>query len=223
MTKIPSWELRGKDAFNGVDYENGRMNARQVGPRAWQFLECIDLHSATGETTGERYAVEIKYVDLDSLSPETIASAIRSCGRSERIGGEWIQVTRYEDRELAEMCAQYGASAPIASESGSDRRETMRAGYRAANDALDPDALAEMLARPVNAIGSTAAEYMRGDLDSAITRGLASGNKDAQIVAKMQDAATIDCPACYGADPECLTCKGRGKVVQTLGGLQPAR
>jgi hypothetical protein len=223
MAKRAPWELRGKDAFNGVDYENGTMNARQVAPRAWQFLECIDLHSATGETTGARYAVEIKYVDLSALPPETIASVIQSCGRSERIGGEWIQVTQYEDRELAEMCAQYGASAPIASEAGSNRRETMRAGYRAANEALDPDALEEMLARPVNAIGSTAAEFMRGDIDSAIKRGLASGNRDAQIFAKMQDAATIDCPACYGADPECPTCKGRGKVVQTFGGLQPAR
>jgi hypothetical protein len=39
--------------------------------------------------------------------------------------------------------------------------------------------------RPVNALGSTAAEYMRGDLDSAMQRGCEAGDPTARLVAKM--------------------------------------
>jgi hypothetical protein len=197
--------------------EYGGTDMRHVGARRFQFVELINMeeHGAR-ETKGDpKYVVELSLVDLDAISPETIASAVRSCGSDE---------DATSDVAIAEMCKSYGAAAPLDSYSGNNWHKLMREARRDAQTyARDSAALDEKMSRPVNAIGSTAAEYMRGDLDSAITRGLASGNKDAQIMAKMQDAATIDCPACYGADPECDTCKGRGKVVQTLGGLQPAR
>lgn len=173
---IPRWEITGSAKFSDVDYENGRMNARKVGPHAWQFLECIDVHSATGEDTGPRYAVELKYVDLASLSPATISSAVESCGSPEYASNP---------RAVAEMCAQYGAAAPLHSESGNNRRECMRAVYREADALLNSSALEDAMARPVNALGSTAAEYMRGDFESAMARGVESGDPSARILAKM--------------------------------------
>jgi hypothetical protein len=174
--KTPRWEMMGRAKFSDVDYENGRMNARKVGAHAWQFLEMIDVHSATGEDTGPRYACEVKYVDLASLSPDTIKSAVESCGSPEYAS---------DPRAVAEMCAQYGAAAPLHSENGNNRREVMRAAYRAADDLLSPDTFSDAMARPVNALGSTAEEYMRGDLDAAMARGVESGDPSARLLAKM--------------------------------------
>lgn len=228
--KIGKWDYTGKEMFSEIDYENGIKNVRQVGPRAFQFVEIIDMHEASGEKEGDRYASDVSYVDLDKLPSAEIGNAVESCGG-------WLKGEEEpNDRMLAEACDSYGLHAPLWSGSGNVRRELLRDAYRHANEyARHPDALADALGRTVNAIGSTAAEFMTGDLDAAVSRGLKAGNPEAQIFAKMQDKSTIECPACHGkgkaTDPRtkvyldgaCGLCDGAGKVVQTLGGLRPAR
>jgi hypothetical protein len=74
---------------------------------------------------------------------------------------------------LAEACVSYGAAQPLESFSGNAHASRVRADARryAETCMKDADLLKQRLARPVNKIGSTAEEYGRGDLDSALLRG----------------------------------------------------
>lgn len=45
--------------------------------------------------------------------------------------------------------------------------------------------MSERMERPVNKIGSTAAEYMTGDMRSAVLRGVANNDVAAEILLKM--------------------------------------
>ena len=62
-----------------------------------------------------------------------------------------------------------------------------RAARREANEVMgDSEAMETAMGRTVNRMDSTALEFMTGDLDSALSRGLAQGNRDASIMAQMQ-------------------------------------
>jgi hypothetical protein len=73
---------------------------------------------------------------------------------------------------LVECAVGYGAYAPHHSFESSHRPLNLRAQGRRAAEALmrDEADLERSLARPVNAIGSTALEYERGDIMAALTR-----------------------------------------------------
>lgn len=64
----------------------------------------------------------------------------------------------------------------------------LREARREARALLDEYALEAAMDRPVNAIGSTAREYMKGDLTSAMQRGCEAGDKTARLVAKISGA-----------------------------------
>jgi hypothetical protein len=90
------------------------------------------------------------------------------------------------DEANAEACNSYGNKAPLHEVSTGSRDKAFRE-CRAESYRLDDDALyAEALDRPVNALGSTAREYAKGDFDSALARGLLANNPNARIMAKMQ-------------------------------------
>jgi hypothetical protein len=74
---------------------------------------------------------------------------------------------------VVECCIQYGLGAPLETFTGNKYPERIRAqARRYAEECMrDSTLLQDRLARPVNAIGSTAAEYGRGDIDSALHRG----------------------------------------------------
>jgi hypothetical protein len=98
------------------------------------------------------------------------------------------------DGALAECCDSYGVHAPLGSWQGNNARNLLRQAYRLANELLDGEALESQLEKPVNKIGSTAREFMAGDIFSALQRGVESGKPDARIMAKMYgvDQQTID-------------------------------
>lgn len=182
------WEYSGD--VNRSDY--GGTDFAHIGARRWIFVELMNMDEACGrDNEGQpRYVCEVSMVDLDALSVETIASAVRSCGPSYRgPDGEWHQDTNLSDAALAEICKSYGAAAPLESDSGDNWRELVRAARRAARSyATDSGALESAMQRPVNALGSTAAEYMRGDFDSAMQRGCEAGDPTARLMAKMHGA-----------------------------------
>jgi hypothetical protein len=151
------------------------LEMRRVGERAFQFIEVTDMHAVTGEEYGDRYAVEVLVVDLAAIPPEQIASAQRSCG--------WE--TEATDAAVAEMCLQHGCKALLWSASGNGRTRLQRAARSEAHRLLKADELAEAMARPVNALGSTAAEYMAGDLLSGMLRGVDAGSPAALLMAKL--------------------------------------
>jgi hypothetical protein len=148
---------------------------RRTHARVFQVIELENCKEWGDGASG--YYVSLSLVDLDKLGPKEIASARRCCGiEDETLDDAWLAVTCYE----------YGCKAPLDSWSGNAYGRLLREARREAHALKrDADALAECMERPVNAIGSTAEEYMTGDINSAILRGLSEGRKDAEILARM--------------------------------------
>jgi len=163
------------------------LDMRQVGERAFQFVQITDMDACCGSDNDGRpkYVAELMLVDLEAIGPEQIAEAIKSSG--------WEGMPNTSDA-YAEACRSYGIKAPLWSEDGNNWNKLLRSARREANALLDDDALTSAMDRPVNKIGSTAAEYMRGDLFSGMTRGVLAGDTGCRIMAKMHgvDQVAID-------------------------------
>lgn len=150
------------------------IEVKYLGGRKYLVLEVIDLEAHTGE--GE-FCVDLALVDLDEVDAKTVRSAMQCYGCEDQP----------EALYLVEMLHGYGAKAPLFSAQAGGRVVARRLGRSEARN-LDID---EAMDRPVNKIGSTAREYMNGDFQSAVYRGVLEGRQDARIMAKL-----------YGVDPD---------------------
>jgi len=163
---MKGWTDVGSDV-NWVDY-HGKW-ARKAADGSWYVLDWTNMVDACG-AEGEDcpYVCEVKRVDLSDLSAETLKSALDCVGLD-------LDDVKPEHRDcaLVEACVSYGCAQPLESFSGAKYPERIRANARRYAEQCMKDAalLAERLARPVNRIGSTAAEYGRGDIDAALSRG----------------------------------------------------
>lgn len=152
---------------------------RHLGNRVYHFVRITDMDDACGrDNEGHpKYVGELDQVDLNDLSEDVLNGARSFTGAEADL----------PDLYLALACVEYGAKAPLWGENSGNRRELERAAKRESRElSNDPDALEAALDKPVNAIGSTAREYARGDIDAALSRGLAAGEQKAQILAQMQ-------------------------------------
>ena len=153
------------------------LEVKLVGGRKYLFLEVLNMKEHTGEGA---FYVEVSCVDLDEIPPQGVKEARLSWG----IADEDIS-----DLATAEICHSYGYKAVLGGENAGGAVVARRAGRRIAKEAVED--LDEAMERPCNALGSTAAEMMRGDFMSALGRGCAEGQPNARLLAKM-----------YGADPD---------------------
>lgn len=174
--RVPPWQ----PLYGDVSDDDGKI-IRQVGIKAFQIIEWIDMDDACGrDNEGQpRFWVGLELVDLGRLSVAQIEMAWGSCG-----GGRSDAPPPLIG--LAEACRSYGMKAPLWSTQSNARVRSIREAKHEANALLDPDALRAALGRPVNKLGSTADEFMRGDLDSAVERGVRAGDPDALLVNKIQ-------------------------------------
>jgi hypothetical protein len=124
------------------------------------------------ETVGEREAPPETYnVSLSVVSPQEaqdkIGAALDCCGITE----EMLQTATengYRDSALVEALHGYGVHTPVWSKDGNNRRALMR---EARQEARQCEFLFGFyLDRPVNRIGTTGWESLRGDLTSALDR-----------------------------------------------------
>jgi hypothetical protein len=174
MSRASKWQTFGD--INLLDYGGGFW--RMTAPRVFQFIELVNMDEACGrDNEGQpRYTVELALVDLNAIPEKELESARKSCG--------WDSAPD-NDSALAEMVYQYGLRAPLGSWSGNNAGKLLRNAKSEAHALLDSSRLADQLDKPVNAIGSTASEYMRGDIHSAMVRGIEAGDQSARIMGKM--------------------------------------
>lgn len=133
--------------------------------RLFQFVEVIDIHGATGEDYGPRYVGELSEVHLDALTLEAIERALASCGWRPDESEAWT------DEAKAEACFRYGCRAPLGGVSSNSFRDAWRGTFA---DARSLDARnganilrAMKLNMPVNRIGTSALDFMKGNLVSS--------------------------------------------------------
>lgn len=188
MTKKKLWRTHWEDT--------NALYSREVEPRRFHFIEVTDMDDACGRDNAGQppFVVELSEVDLDAISEKTIEGAKQCCGWEREDDKPWEPIA------LAEMCHQYGAKAPLESwtggrvrkdswDSSNCPRELIRNAKRRSRELDDPAERTEALMRPVNKLGSTALEYMQGDMHSAMVRGVRSGDQSAKLMAKMHGAS----------------------------------
>lgn len=153
----------------------------------WQVIELTNMDEACGsDNEGQaRYVVELSEVCLYEIDPRDGAQC---CGYD--LNDPAMPVVR-----VVEAAHSYGARAPMAEFNGNNAWALLREAKAEANrqDARNGTNIYRgmMLQRPVNKLGSTAAEFARGDFASAMLRGIEAGDQRARIVAKM-----------HGIDPD---------------------
>ncbi|MHC4237559.1 MAG: hypothetical protein ACYSSM_04810 [Planctomycetota bacterium] len=134
------------------------------------MLECM------GERDVEESGIDIHIsqvcrVDLSEVPQSEIDSALESCGPD---FDYWPEPVSVEDRNwaVAESLVDYGASAPMGEYSDPSYPERARAAARRAVEEMiaDSDHTDRLLDRPVNAIGSTARDFGRGDIMAGLDR-----------------------------------------------------
>jgi hypothetical protein len=111
---------------------------------------------------------------------------------------------------LTECCVSYGCYAPLDSVSGNSYPERVRAAARRLADELmqNEASLEDKLQSPVNALGSTAREYMQGDFQSAMDRAL---NPPVRVKQVKQKSLSAECWSVqvWGTG-YCETCEYKG-------------
>lgn len=184
-----------------VDVMGGELWMRRVElPNRFHFISVTDMDDACGSDNDghPRYVIELNEVDLQLIPDKTIESAIKSCGWDGWGGPPRYNHTRadgpYEPCDecakavaaIAEMCHSYGAKAPLHSVSTNSEtrgfRECRKESYLLSRDR---DAYEQRMERTVNKMGSTAREFMQGDMMSALDRGVRADKPEARLMAKM--------------------------------------
>lgn len=162
-----------------------------AGPR-YHVVRLDNMDEACGSDNegSPRYHADLSEVDISDT--ENVRQALESCGWD----GFPDESDPHRGLALAEALHSYGCTAPLWQEAGGNGWALIRQG-KAESRMLesDPEALDERMNTPVNALGSTAREFQRGDIESAIVRGIQAGNRNAEIVAKMHGATADDIDA----------------------------
>ncbi len=158
---------------NYLDY--GGKWIRRVSETRYHVIELTNWEDAIFRDAegGPTYCVDLSEIDITS-------PVLRDARRSMDVDSE-----DPNPLALVEALHGYGAKAPLFQEDGNNFRTLFRAAVRESKALDDPSAREAAMARPVNKIGSTAAEFAAGDINSAILRGLADGNPVANLMARV--------------------------------------
>jgi len=121
------------------------------------------------ETVGNEAPKETYNVTLSVVSPqeaeEHIARAMDCCGITEEMLGA---ANGYRDHALVEALHSYGVHVPVWSKDGNNWRKLIG---EARQEAMGCECMFGFyMDRPVNRIGTTGWEFLRGDLNSALNR-----------------------------------------------------
>lgn len=155
--------------------------ARHVEGSRWHVVRVDNMDEACGRDNDghPKYAADLAEVDVSS---SRLAEALESCGFDDDGCDDFGNALP----DLAKALAMhgYGAVAPLWKDAGESARDLARAGRRESRRLDAPEAYAAAMARPVNGLGQSAAEYQSGEMGPALERGAANGNPAARIMAR---------------------------------------
>ena len=174
--------------------------AKKVDSMTWIFIEIDDMVDSCGRDATELFYAAVKVVDLAQIPTDTMAKASQCCGHDGAVSLE----------EMAYSCQAYGAYAPMYSESSGAVTEENRWGNaaeahpafrslrkraREAAEELFDDEVREAALndRVVNKLGSTARQFMHGDLWGRLReiRDDPDATEDQKLMLKMYANAGI--------------------------------
>lgn len=139
---------------------------RHVGERRYHAIRFDNMGEHLSEAEMEADSVPTYHgslVEVD-LSVADIESAKSSWGQEDE---------DHEDVALAFMVASYGEFAPLSDEAGNNGYQIIRSLKRESRELeANSERYEAAMSRPVNALGATAREFQRGDMQSAMDRAL---------------------------------------------------
>jgi len=163
--------------MDDTDYNECRL----IAPRVYQVIEVTDMVEACGrDWDGKKFNASLDVVDLNTIPAEEVLSALRSCGYDneetmKEMNAEW----------LVECLHGYGCKAPLEQFDSNGREVAKRMARKAAHELLDAGKLEEKMDQPVNKLGSTAREFIEGNIFAGIQRGVEAGKPESRLMAKM--------------------------------------
>lgn len=185
LTGDMDWEEYGGSWYRKVDHR-------------FHVVKIFDWREAVGEDEASEIdgTHHIELVEVDTNDEDRIKPALECCGYyADEDGnivcdsGDMLAELKDEDTWRLIVCeamVSYGSFANIHDYSGSDLDKMFATMLAESNQMVDnPGAYERRMNRPVNAIGSTAREMQRGDINSALLRGLASGDERAELMVRM--------------------------------------
>lgn len=150
---------------------------RKIDKRRYHIIELFDMVDACGkECEDQPWNVQLGEVDIDALPKELLNSAIKSWGAEDESLSELV---------LVECIFSYGSYAPLGQWNGKNYKKLMKEARQESYALDDPAKYACKMAGTVNKIGSTPREFMIGDFQSAMIRGIGAGDTGAKIMGKM--------------------------------------
>ena len=181
----PTMKKPAKKAWDGwIDLgsdvcweDHGGMWGFKAPDASWYVIR---FENAEDWSEGEyKYHCDLSRVVLCDLPVDQIKTAMSYCGYT------WDEILSWDTTEAAECalvyaCVSAGSRAPLDQNTSNGNPERLRVWARKeAEDYIRSEArVRRAMSKPVNAVGSTAEEYMQGDLDSWKTRYLCTGEQD---------------------------------------------
>ena len=163
--------------------DHGGKWVRHIDGTIYHIVDIFNWQETCGRDAPEDVTHHVELVEVD-LDCGRLDEARRSCGWAE----DWCDEYGEPFPVLAKVEALhgYGAKAPLSQWNGTDPEELIEGAVQESYALTDDEArYREAMERPVNAVGATAREYQRGEMQPALLRGLARGDEKAELMLKL--------------------------------------
>jgi hypothetical protein len=147
---------------------------RKEGRDYWFVRELINLEEAG--IPGDTYCCALHLVCPSSPDEDEIESARDSCGIEQE---DW---DAFEDEARVEVLSSYGLGAQVWTDNGNNYRKLFQACSGAATDVVQ--SWRATMDRPLNRIGSTTRDFLKGDVTAGMWKG--EDTPDKKLMRKMQ-------------------------------------
>lgn len=146
----------------------------------WLVIELLNMDDACGRDNEgkDKYNVSLSCVSPGEAGRENIEKAKECCGWED--GAHTLN-----DLGLVEMLHSYGVSAHLWQADGNNAHKLIRKAKEQAK--ITSFTFGFMMDRAVNRIGTTGWEAIKGDITAGLSRTIASGTTEGQILGKMHN------------------------------------
>lgn len=142
----------------------------------WLVLDFTNMDDACG---GDNKGQPKYYITVSAVSPSEAEAELEKA-----LEGYGWDKEELDDLRKVEALHSYGTSAVVWQGSSNNSKELMREAKRQAQKE-GVDRFEESMKAPKNMIGSTGMEFLRGDILGGLSRTMASGSPEGEILKKM--------------------------------------
>lgn len=146
---------------DGGSFVSGKQNNGE-----FDFWVVMQIRNDRETESPATYSVSLSVVAPSQAGETRVKTAMEFCGITEAMMAT-ATTNGCGDEAKVEALHAYGVAAQVWSENGNNHRRLMQAARQFANTELD-SLFGFVMDRPVNRIGTTGWEALRGDLDAAL-------------------------------------------------------